>query len=129
MAVQFIHARGVASLTRAKRSWFVSSVRKPENERERAFGARRMRPSSRDARVVEQAAAEHDAVGNETGQRAGAVAPAGKDEHEGGVHEQAHPDADERPGPEAHLRTVAASAKSSTSVKLGETSCHRVRVR
>jgi len=104
MAVQFIHARGVASLTRAKRSWFVSSVRKPENERERAFAARPMRPSSRDARVAEQAAAEHDAVANETGQRAGAVAPAGKDEHEheGGVHEQEHPDADERPKPEAH---------------------------
>ena len=62
-----------------------------------------------DAGVAEQAAAEHDAVGDEASERASAFASAGEHEHqhERGVDEQERGDADKRPGPDAHVRTVA----------------------
>jgi hypothetical protein len=56
------------------------------------------------ARVTEQSAAEDDAVWDEAGERAGALAPAGDDEREdgGGVQEEEDADRDERPRQEVH---------------------------
>src|SRR5262249_24579514 len=68
--------------------------------------------------VTEQASAEHDAIGDEAGQPARAIASSGENErqHERGVDEQEDADTDKRPRPDAHVRTVAGGGKSSAGL-------------
>jgi hypothetical protein len=62
----------------------------------------------RDAGVAEQAAAEDDAVGNEPGERPGALAPAGDHESddEQRIEEKGGASCDKKPVPQAHASRV-----------------------
>jgi hypothetical protein len=65
--------------------------------------------ASRDARVLEQPAAEDDAVWNEAGEGAGTLPSAGDDEREdeGRVQEEEDAERDERPRQEVHEREAS----------------------
>src|SRR5918994_1929088 len=62
--------------------------------------------------IAEQAAAENNAVGDEAGERAGALLPTGdrEREHERRVQEEERAEGDERPRPEAHSLRLARGA-------------------
>jgi hypothetical protein len=84
--------------------------REIEGEREVARQRNEQRLlTTRHARVTEQSAAEDDAVWDEAGERAGALAPAGDDEREDDrdVKEEEDADRDERPCQEGHAHEAS----------------------
>jgi hypothetical protein len=75
-----------------------------EGQREVARQREERLPPAGHARVAEQPTTEDDAVGDEAGERAGALASADDDESENkrGVRDQERADSDERPCEDVH---------------------------
>ena len=71
---------------------------------------------ARHARVAEQSAAEYDAVGDEAGERAGALVSAGDHEREDErrIQEEEDADSEERPRQEVHLPEASRPVRSAT---------------
>ncbi len=72
-----------------------------------------------DARVAEQPATEDDAVGNEPGERAGALAPAGEHQHndEECIEEDERGKGDEKPPPQTHSARLSMPLQGPVSLR------------